>query len=76
MQGRCFPGQLRRIYRFLKSRACACTRELAANGLINTHQRYDDIVLLGQGGFGTVHRGRCKKTRKEYAIKTSKAVSC
>lgn len=76
MHARWSSGLLRHIYIMQASRgACACRRELAANGLTHARQRFEDTAVLGQGAFGVVHRGRCKRTKKEYAIKTTKPVS-
>ena len=69
------PGLLRAIYMQSKRDACACRRELAANGLTHARLRFKDTAVLGQGAFGIVHRGRCKKMKKDYAIKTAKPVS-
>lgn len=74
-QARWAPGLLRDIYVYSKRGACACKRELAANGVTHARRRFKDTALLGKGAFGIVHRGRCKKTKKEYAIKTTKPVS-
>ena len=75
MQARCYPGLVRQIFLEQKTCDCACRRELAANGLTNPKLRFEDIATLGEGGFGTVYRGRCRKTLKTYAIKTIKPVS-
>ena len=75
MQARCSPGLLRKIFLEYKTHDCACRHELAVNGLTDPRLRFQDITTLGQGGFGTVYRSRCNKTRKEYAIKTAKPVS-
>ena len=46
--------------------ACACRRELAANGLNHVQRRFEDtVVVLKRRGFGIVYRGRFKKTRPE-----------
>jgi len=75
MQARCSSGLLRKIFLEYKTHDCACRHELAVNGLTDPRLRFQDITTLGQGGFGTVYRSRCNKTRKEYAIKTAKPVS-
>lgn len=59
-----------------KRGACACKRELAENGLAKPFERFEDMKVLGQGGFGIVHRGRCKLTKTVFAIKLFKPVSC
>ena len=50
-------------------------RDFAATALSRPHQRFVNTVILGQGGFGVVRRGTCKKTNKVYAVKTIKPVS-
>ena len=47
-----------------KDGACAFRRELASNELMNTQERFEDTVVLGEERFGIVHYGRCKKTRE------------
>lgn len=69
------PGILRALFMANKEDVCACRREMAANGLKNPKERFEDVNVLGVGGFGVVRRGRCKKTRKQYAIKMTKKVS-
>ena len=59
-----------------KNGACAFRREIASNELMNTQERFEDTVVLGKGGFGIVHRGRCTKTKTVYAIEAIKRMSC
>ena len=75
LRDRWCPGTLRDLFMSKKEDACACRRELAANGLTHLQLRFEDVVILGEGGFGTVRRGRCKKTKKNYAVKMSSVVS-
>lgn len=70
------PGDLRQIFIAKKMGDCACKRELAANGLVNLEQRFENPVILGQGGYGAVHRVTCKTTGRKYAIKKAKEVRC
>ena len=70
------PGTLRNLFLMKKEDVCACKRELAVNGLKNPKQRFDNVAILGEGGYGVVRRGRCKITRKQYAIKLTSPVSC
>ena len=75
MRTRWFPGMIREIFLWQKSNSCACTRDVAVNGLTNIEQRYEHVSVLGEGGFGIVRRGTYKKTHKFYAIKKIKEVS-
>eukprot|EP00904_Undaria_pinnatifida_P005187 jgi/Undpi1/1799/HiC_scaffold_12.g05186.m1 len=72
MRTRWFPGMIREIFLWQKSNSCACTRDVAVNGLTNIEQRYEHVSVLGEGGFGIVRRGTYKKTHKFYAIKKIK----
>ena len=74
LEARWTPGMLRDIVMQEQRDACACTRELAANGLSHVQQRFENSTVLGKGAFGIVHQGLCKRTRKEYAVKTAKIV--
>lgn len=57
---------LRDMHMHGKKCACACRRELAANGLNHVQRRFEDtVVLLKRRGFGIVYRGHFKKTRPE-----------
>ena len=69
------PGLLREIHMWRMAGACACMREFAANSLSNPQRRFGDAAILGQGGFGIIRRGRCKKTNRVCAIKLIKPVS-
>lgn len=73
---RWYPGVLRDAHMQGRKGACACKRELAINGLARPKERFEDTEVLGEGGYGIVHRGRCKNTKTVYAIKTVKPVSC
>lgn len=70
------PGVLQDAHMYGKRGACACKRELAVNGLADPKERFADIKVLGQGGFGVVYSGRCKRTQTLYAIKKVLPVSC
>ena len=47
-----------------KDGACTRRRELASNGLTHVQQHFENTVVVGERGFGIVHLGRCKKTKR------------
>lgn len=75
IQTRWAPGTLRDLFLMKQKDVCACRREMAENGLKHPRQRFEDVAILGEGAFGVVRRGRCKKTHKQYAIKLTLPVS-
>lgn len=74
MEARWTPGILRQIGMEERRGACACAREMAANGLSSGQERFDNTEVLGEGSFGVVYNGLCKKMRKRFAVKRVKPV--
>lgn len=75
IQTRWAPGTLRDLFLMKQKDVCACRREMAVNGLKHPRQRFEDVAILGEGAFGVVRRGKCKRTHKQYAIKLTLPVS-
>ena len=60
----------------IKKHECACKREFAANALTQALPRFEEGEILGEGGYGIVCHVVCTQTKKEYAVKTIRPVSC